>query len=700
MKKTKDRIIKKALITGITGSGGSYLADYIVENQPEVELHGISRWHSTSSLKNLEKSIDKIILHECDLTDFSSVFSILKKVKPDAIFHLASYANVRASFETPLSVINNNVMSTANLLEAIKMAKISPIIQLCSCYDKDTEVLTKRGFLKYDKIKKDDLVISIDPDTKEVSYRPIKKIIIQYYESAMKSIKGRSVDLLITPNHNIIFSKKPNGKLFFQKVKDLKAPKSRFYFPKGNYRGKMEDKIRVGNKFYSTKDVLYLTGLYIGDGYSGMSLKKSNNKSGLNRSDFLKLSRNKKGRFIAGKFGLIEESVQHSYRVFLAIPERDKSRLSAINCLNRLGINYKLYKNEIYFSSKDFVKFFDDVGHSSAAKNIPDWIFEYDSYYLDFLYKGLIDSDGYYYTTGERFHTVSEKLVESFTKLCLFTGRFVTVCKNKNPKLGRFGQRQIKKARDLYTFSISKKSRLVEGRNIKETTYKGKIWCLEIEGTHNFVVRRNGKTVFCGNSSEVYGQVDKKNVPIKETCPFNPASPYAISKVTQDLMGYTYFKSYNMKIIRTRMFAYLNPRRRDLFATSFAMQVARIEAGLQKMLLHGNLDSVRTIIDVRDAMESYWVATKKCEFGEAYNIGGTTVMKVEEYLEELKKLSTCKIPARPDKKLFRPADVTLQIPDTTKFTKQTGWKPKYSFKESVQHLLDYCRNEVKKYAVI
>ncbi|MDD5473256.1 MAG: GDP-mannose 4,6-dehydratase [Candidatus Methanoperedens sp.] len=325
----KNRKIQRALITGITGSGGSYLADYIVDNHPEVELHGISRWHSTTSNKNLKNSIYKVTLHECDLTDFSSIFSVLKTIEPDAIFHLASYANVRASFITPLSVINNNIMGTANLFESIRVLEIDPIFQLCS-------------------------------------------------------------------------------------------------------------------------------------------------------------------------------------------------------------------------------------------------------------------------------------------------------------------------------------------------------------------------------TSEVYGQVDQKNVPIKEDCPLNPSSPYAISKVTQDLLGYTYFRNYNMKIIRTRMFAYLNPRRADLFATAFSLQVARIEAGLQKELLHGNLDSIRTIIDVRDAMESYWVATTKCDFGEVYNIGGTTVIKVGDFLDMLKKLAKCEIPSKPDTKLFRPSDVTLQIPDVSKFMNKTGWKPRYSFEESVQHLLDHCRSEVEK----
>lgn len=319
---------RTALITGISGSGGSYLADYIVDNHPNVKVHGISRWHSTSTPQNLVKSKDKVTLHECDLNDFSAVFSVLRLVKPDLIFHLASHANVRASFINPLAVIQNNIMGTANLFEAIRAVGINPRIQLCS-------------------------------------------------------------------------------------------------------------------------------------------------------------------------------------------------------------------------------------------------------------------------------------------------------------------------------------------------------------------------------TSEVYGQVDPKNVPIREDCPINPSNPYAVSKTAQDHLGYVYFRSYGMPVIRTRMFAYLNPRRHDLFATSFAMQVARIEAGLQKELLHGNLDSTRTIIDVRDAMEAYWLAIEKCIPGEVYNIGGPTTITVGEFLKLLKKKATCRIPSRLDPALLRPVDVTLQIPNVSKFTAQTGWKPRYTFEESIAFLLDHCRRTVK-----
>lgn len=200
------------------------------------------------------------------------------------------------------------------------------------------------------------------------------------------------------------------------------------------------------------------------------------------------------------------------------------------------------------------------------------------------------------------------------------------------------------------------------------------------------------------STSEVYGQVRPEEVPIREDAPLRPASPYAVSKVAQDLLGYTYFVSYRMRIIRTRMFAYLNPRRADLFATSFARQVARIELGLQDKLMHGNLDSVRTLIDVRDAMVAYWQALCYCTPGEAYNIGGTTTMKVGEFLERLTAMARVPIPTSVDPALLRPADVTLQIPNIEKFSAATGWRPRYSFDESMEHLLQYWREQARNEA--
>src|SRR5258708_400310 len=281
-------MIQSALITGIGGSGGSYLAEYIAENHPQVKLHGFARWHSTTQ-ENLASLKGKVTVHEVDLNDFGSVIEAMQKVRPDAIFHLAAHANVRASFITPQAVLSNNILGTSNLFEAIRISKLDPLIQVCS-------------------------------------------------------------------------------------------------------------------------------------------------------------------------------------------------------------------------------------------------------------------------------------------------------------------------------------------------------------------------------TSEVYGQVQPHEVPIREEAPMRPASPYAVSKVAQDLLGYTYFVAYKMRIIRTRMFAYINPRRADLFATSFARQVARIEVGLQTELLHGNLDSVRTMVDVRDAMRAYWDALQHCTPGEVYNIGATTTITLSDFLQTLASLAKVPIKTRLDPSLLRPAD--------------------------------------------
>ncbi len=198
------------------------------------------------------------------------------------------------------------------------------------------------------------------------------------------------------------------------------------------------------------------------------------------------------------------------------------------------------------------------------------------------------------------------------------------------------------------------------------------------------------------STSEVYGQVDPRHVPITEEAPLRPASPYAASKAAQDLLGWTYFTSYRLRIIRTRMFAYLNPRRDDLFASAFAKQVAWIEHGLADELVHGNLDSVRTLIDPRDAMRAYWEAVLHCQPGEAYNIGGTVPIRVGEVLERLIAASHCPIRTRQDPGLLRPADVTLQIPSIEKFVAATGWRPLHRLEESLAGLLAFWRGEAAR----
>ncbi len=197
------------------------------------------------------------------------------------------------------------------------------------------------------------------------------------------------------------------------------------------------------------------------------------------------------------------------------------------------------------------------------------------------------------------------------------------------------------------------------------------------------------------SSSEVYGQVREDEVPINEDCPLRPASPYAVSKVGEDMIAYQYWLSYGLKNIRTRMFTHTGPRRGKVFAeSSFARQIALIEKEKQEPVIRvGNLDSIRTFSDVRDAVKAYWLLVNKCKPGEVYNVGGNTTMKVGEMLNMLLDLSLIKdkVKIKVDPRLLRPSDVTLQIPDCSKFKKVTGWEPEIPFQQTLADLLDYWR---------
>jgi len=199
-------------------------------------------------------------------------------------------------------------------------------------------------------------------------------------------------------------------------------------------------------------------------------------------------------------------------------------------------------------------------------------------------------------------------------------------------------------------------------------------------------------------SSEVFGRVPKEFLPIHEDVTFHPASPYAISKVGTDLVGRFYAEAYGMTVMTTRMFTHTGPRRGDVFAEStFAKQIAMIEAGQQEPVIKvGNLDSLRTWSDVRDAVRAYYMlVTQDPVPGEYYNIGGSYTCSVRDMLEHLISLSVRNdITVEIDPERLRPIDADLQVPDTTKFKQHTGWEPEISFETTMLDLLNYWREQV------
>ena len=194
-------------------------------------------------------------------------------------------------------------------------------------------------------------------------------------------------------------------------------------------------------------------------------------------------------------------------------------------------------------------------------------------------------------------------------------------------------------------------------------------------------------------SSEEYGLVHPEEAPITEENPLRPLSPYAVSKVAQDMLAYQYFQSYGLKVVRTRAFNHTGPRRGDVFVTSnFAKQIAEIEAGQRPPVIHvGDLNPKRDFTDVRDIVRAYWLSLEHCSLGEVYNVASGKAYRIKEVLKILLDNSGQDIEVVEAPERLRPSDVPLLLGDNSRFCKATGWVPEIPFEQTAKDLLDYWR---------
>ena len=196
-------------------------------------------------------------------------------------------------------------------------------------------------------------------------------------------------------------------------------------------------------------------------------------------------------------------------------------------------------------------------------------------------------------------------------------------------------------------------------------------------------------------SSEEYGLVSPEDLPIDEETPLRPLSAYALSKVTQDLMGLQYALTHKLHIVRVRPFNHIGPRQRPGFvAPDLASQIAAAELGQQPPVLQvGNLEARRDFSDVRDVIRAYVMLLTHGEPGNVYNVGSGVSHSVQELLDGLLAMSRVSIEVVQDPQRMRPSDVPEVVCDASRIQKHTGWQPEISFEQSLQDILDYWRQE-------
>jgi GDP-4-dehydro-6-deoxy-D-mannose reductase len=195
-------------------------------------------------------------------------------------------------------------------------------------------------------------------------------------------------------------------------------------------------------------------------------------------------------------------------------------------------------------------------------------------------------------------------------------------------------------------------------------------------------------------SSEEYGLINESDLPVNENCCFKPLSTYAVSKVSQDMLAYQYYKSYNMDIIRIRSFNLTGPGRSANYAlSSFARQIADIERGGNlNTIFVGNLNVKRDYTDVRDAMKGYYQIALKAKSGTVYNLCSGKAYSLKELLDILVSYSTNDINIEIDKKRFRPSDLPIMLGDNIRIKTEIGWAPKIDIRDTLKDLLNYWRH--------
>lgn len=736
---------KRALVSGITGQDGSYLAELLLEKGYEV--HGIIRRSSSINTGRIDYIYDKIKLHYGDMSDSLSLDNIIFNVKPDEIYNLAAQSHVRVSFDIPEYTGQVDALGTLKLLEAAR--KHAPNAKIYNaCHDTETKIVSEKGIVNYEDLSVGDLVYTFNIESKKMELKPIKRKIDYHYKGNMIHFKNRRIDQLVTPNHNMIFTKDDGcnfyivaedveNELKYDNISHLSLP-----IPKTdeeeiiniNFEDyvNFEDisKNHTKNLIYnmSMNDFLYLLGCYIGDGYMSNDKKlkiKTENNENLNYRD-------NNGRFINIENELIEKVYKSSYINF-AIPKTDTERKEFTSVLDRNNIEYKEHDMTVEFSSFTLSKMFSLCGESVYDKKIPNWVLDLPSNNLFYLKKGLIGTDGHIRKKDNResYTTTSKTLIKDMIVLSYKLGEYCSMSvRSEGTNYIKCENRSVN-AREAYDLRFNKrKTNKIYLKNINKVEYDDIVWCLEMEDNHNFLIVRNGKIGFSGNcTSELFGLVQE--TPQKETTPFYPRSPYGVSKLYSYWICKNYRESYNMFISNGILFNHEGERRGETFVTrKITIALSKIVNEQQDFLELGNLDSFRDWGYAPDYVEGMWrmlQQDKPDDFVLATNETHSirefieeSVKVYNEWLKERKKLCLlefgkfqyidlewqgtdeneigyCKnrqkaiIKINP--KYYRPAEVDLLLGDPSKAKELLGWTPTTKFKELVKKMMIYDLNK-------
>lgn len=664
------------LVTGGCGFIGSNFVQYALDNCDEsiVVLDNLTY---AGRIDNLPQQNPRVLFFRGDIADETTVKNVFDTNDISMVFNFAAETHVDRSISKSEDFIRSNIVGVQVLIEQSRKSKNFKRFVQVSCYDDRTLALTKNGIKRYDEIVEGDVVYSLNPHTKELEEKPVQKVIVQDYDGDMVRFQTSRLDLMVTPNHRM-FIENTRGDIVVEEAIKTKE-RSVFRMPKAHWIGKTTTQKNMS-------DVLYLLGIFIGDGWAQSKVVHRVSKTGLSKPEYLLRGRDASGRFV--RLGCVGDKpvTCTGHRIYLDIPEKDPCRKRVEETLSRMGIKWHAEKakagEHIYFSSEFWVGFFNEnAGRKAPSKDIPKWALSLPPEQLRYLFDGLMDSDG---TKDRKSYTTSSiALVRSFCELCLKLGFHV--------RYQKISGRPIFPRRTHYVVYPSiRKRKTATKRNCSLVAYKGKIWCLKVKDNKNFAVVRNGRIDFCGNTDEVYGSLDSEESPFTEQNKICPSSPYSASKASADLLLYSYFKTHGFPVVITRCSNNYGPRQH---IEKFLPKVITNALQNKSIPVYGKGSNVRDWIFVEDHCEGVWLAGERGEPGEVYNLGGNCEMcniEIAQLILDLMGKPKSLIDFVEDRKGH---DFRYAI-NYTKATRKLGWIPWTDFMDGLRRtILWYKKND-------
>lgn len=673
-------------LTGAFGFIGSNLALRL--DSLGANVVALRRDEARTDNPLIHKVLEKVSVVRGDLRDSETVMRVINEYEVKLCIHLAAQAIIGVANRSPLSTFSSNIQGTWNLLEACRGSPTVEGIVVASCYDAGTRAVTPEGFKRFDEIAVGDRVLSLDTQGRIVEGM-VQEVIVQDYEGPMVHFRGKRLDLMVTPDHRMLLER--GDQLEFVPA-SFPIPPRGWALPSGSWLG-MGGKISMPPPPHwnalslpldlAPEDLLYLLGVYIGDGHVQHQEKLRPSKTRLAAHEYVAMARASSGRLAAAGGGLQRGRVRTwSNVVYLYVPDDDPCRPRLEAVLSRLGVRFSRWKQggegALYFSSAQLAGLLEQAGTRAVEKRIPRWALAFDAPRLLYLLQGILDSDG---SRGREVTTISQGLVRDLVELGLKCGYSVSFSWVPPPaKAPTIRGRPVRGA-GAYRVYLSNPSRAILPGFRSMEEYSGKAWCLRVPDG-NFLVERSGRLAFCGNSDKAYGTA--RSLPYREEDPLLARNPYDVSKACADLLAQSYGEHYGMPVIISRCSNVYGHG--DLNFSRIVPDICRSVALGEPPRLRSDGTMLRDFIHIDDVVRAYEAIAKalllkRCG-REVFNIGSgspTRVIDMTNLIIETsgKDLAPVVGPAPPK------GEILHQYVAVDKIREALGWRPEVDLREGV-----------------